>query len=71
MRMKSSWSTTALPTAALISSRQKFPEVKLVALERNLGFGGGSNAGVRAALNDIVVLLNSDMRVEPAFSGRC
>jgi len=49
--------------------RQKFPEVKLVALERNLGFGGGSNAGVRAAVNDIVVLLNSDMRVEPNFLG--
>jgi GT2 family glycosyltransferase/glycosyltransferase involved in cell wall biosynthesis len=47
--------------------RQNFPEVKLVALERNLGFGGGSNAGVRAAVNDIVVLLNSDMRVEPEF----
>lgn len=45
----------------------RFPEVKLVALERNLGFGGGSNAGVRAANNDIVVLLNSDMHVEPGF----
>jgi len=47
--------------------RRQFPEVKLVALERNLGFGGGSNAGVRAAVSDIVVLLNSDMRVEPDF----
>ena len=47
--------------------RERFPEVKLIALERNLGFGGGSNAGVRAAVNDIVVLLNSDMRVEPGF----
>ncbi len=47
--------------------RRNFPGVKLVALERNLGFGGGSNAGVRAAKNDIVVLLNSDMRVAPDF----
>ncbi len=47
--------------------RRHFPTVKLVALESNLGFGGGSNAGVRAANNDIVVLLNSDMRVEPGF----
>ena len=47
--------------------RRNFPQVKLVALERNLGFGGGSNAGVLAAQNDIVVLLNSDMRVEPDF----
>lgn len=47
--------------------RQRFPGVKLVALARNLGFGGGSNAGMRAAHNDIVVLLNSDMRVDPGF----
>ena len=32
------------------------------------GFGGGSNAGFRAARNDIVVLLNSDMRVDAGFS---
>lgn len=47
--------------------RQRYPQVKLVALPQNLGFGGGSNAGFRAAKNDIVVLLNSDMRVEPDF----
>jgi len=47
--------------------REKFPGVKVLALDRNLGFGGGSNAGFRAASNDIVVLLNSDMRVEPDF----
>ena len=43
------------------------PRVRLVALPRNLGFGSGSNAGFRAAKNDVVVLLNSDMRVEPDF----
>jgi GT2 family glycosyltransferase/glycosyltransferase involved in cell wall biosynthesis len=47
--------------------RERFPEVKLVALERNLGFGGGSNAGFRAARNDIVVLLNNDMRADRGF----
>src|SRR6202034_719588 len=45
--------------------RERFPSVSVVALDRNLGFGGGSNAGFRAAKNDIVVLLNSDMPVEP------
>ena len=44
-----------------------FPSVRLLSLPTNLGFGGGSNAGFRAAKNDIVVLLNSDMRVEPDF----
>ncbi len=47
--------------------RANYPQVRLLALEQNLGFGGGSNAGFRAAKNEIVVLLNSDMRVEPDF----
>ena len=47
--------------------RKHFPGVRLLALDRNLGFGGGSNAGFQAAKNDIVVLLNSDMRVDPGF----
>jgi GT2 family glycosyltransferase/glycosyltransferase involved in cell wall biosynthesis len=47
--------------------RERFPEVRLLALEKNLGFGGGSTYGFRQARNDIVVLLNSDMRVDPGF----
>jgi len=47
--------------------RAAFPSVKLVALPENRGFGGGSNEGFRQACNDIVVLLNSDMRVAPDF----
>ena len=47
--------------------RERYPHVRVMALEKNLGFGGGSNAGFRAAGHDVVVLLNSDMRVEPDF----
>jgi GT2 family glycosyltransferase len=47
--------------------RTNFPNVRTLALPNNLGFGGGSNAGFAAAKNDIVVLLNSDMRVAPDF----
>ena len=47
--------------------RRNFPSVTVLALPENLGFGGGSNAGFRAAKNDIVVLLNSDMRVDAGF----
>jgi O-antigen biosynthesis protein len=52
-------------SAAMLAER--FPSVRVLALDRNLGFGGGSNTGFHAAKNDIVVLLNSDMRVQPDF----
>jgi len=44
-----------------------FPQVRLLRMERNLGFGGGSNAGIRAASHRIAVLLNNDMRATPDF----
>lgn len=47
--------------------RHHFPTVRVIALPSNLGFGGGSNTGFREAKNDIVVLLNSDMRVAEDF----
>ena len=47
--------------------RTVHPGVRVLALPDNLGFGGGSNVGFRAASNSIVVLLNSDMRVAPDF----
>ncbi len=47
--------------------RETFPTVRVLALPENRGFGGGSNAGVAEARNDVVVLLNSDMRVAPDF----
>jgi O-antigen biosynthesis protein len=46
---------------------QQFPGVRVIRSIKNLGFGGGSNLGFKEAKNDIVVLLNSDMRVEPDF----
>jgi O-antigen biosynthesis protein len=47
--------------------QENFPGVRVLPQERNLGFGGGSNAGFQAAKNDIAILLNNDMRVEPDF----
>ena len=44
-----------------------FPQVRVIRCKKNLGFGGGSNLGFQEAKNDIVVLLNSDMRVERTF----
>lgn len=48
-------------------TRQHFPSVDLLELDQNYGFVEGNNRGVRAARNDIVVLLNNDMIVEPDF----
>ena len=47
--------------------RDFFPKVHVLPQPKNLGFGGGSNVGFRAARNGIVILLNNDMRVEPDF----
>jgi GT2 family glycosyltransferase/glycosyltransferase involved in cell wall biosynthesis len=46
-----------------------FPEVRVVPLSSNIGFAEGNNAGVLAARNDVVILLNSDMIVDPGFIG--
>jgi len=47
--------------------RRNFPAVKVIARPANLGFGEGSNLGFRQARNDVVVLLNNDMRVDAGF----
>ena len=47
--------------------RANFPTVRILSLDENRGFGGGSNAGFQHARNPIVVLLNNDMRVEKNF----
>lgn len=52
-------------TAAFL--RERYPLVRVLEHEKNLGFGGGSNSGFEAAANDVVVLLNNDMRVEKGF----
>jgi GT2 family glycosyltransferase len=44
-----------------------FPGVRVLALPQNLGFAEGNNAGVRAAIHDVVILLNNDMIVDPGF----
>lgn len=45
--------------------KKRFPAVRLIRNERNLGFAGGNNVGVRAAQGELVAFLNNDMRVEP------
>jgi GT2 family glycosyltransferase len=52
-------------TPALI--REQFPSIELIQNARNLGFAGGANLGVTKSDGDIVLLLNSDVVIEPGF----
>src|SRR3954454_5528034 len=48
----------------------RFPDVRVVALEVNIGFGRAVNRGVAEGDGDTVVLLNDDMEVDPDFLER-
>lgn len=47
--------------------RDAFPEVRVVQLERNVGFAAGNNAGARQASAEYLVFLNNDTRVQPQW----
>ncbi|WBL42586.1 glycosyltransferase family 2 protein [Algoriphagus halophytocola] len=53
--------------------KNEFPELDLIQNSENLGFSGGNNVGIRAALDQgfsHVLLLNNDTEVEPDFLGK-
>ncbi|MFN5620473.1 MAG: glycosyltransferase family 2 protein [Flavobacteriales bacterium] len=45
--------------------KKEFPSVKVVVLDKNYGFAGGYNHGLRQVPNEYYVLLNSDVEVTP------
>lgn len=45
----------------------RYPEVKFIQLEKNLGFAGGNNVGIRQARGKYILLLNNDTEVTPDF----
>lgn len=47
------------------AARLADPEVDVVALDENLGFGSGANRGVARTSTPYVVILNPDLEVEP------
>ncbi len=47
--------------------RTEFPDVKVVELERNFGFGPAINRALEAAPGDPVILLNNDAECRPDF----
>lgn len=44
---------------------EQFPDVRVIALEKNVGASGGRNPGIRAAQGDVVFLLDSDASLAP------
>jgi GT2 family glycosyltransferase len=47
--------------------KQQFPEITFIQSEKNLGFAGGNNLGVRVAKGKYILLLNNDTEVDPGF----
>lgn len=47
--------------------RERYRDVTVVSLPENLGFAGGSNAGMRIAAGKYIVLLNNDTKVDPRW----
>ena len=47
--------------------RSNYAEVDVLQLERNQGFAGGVNAGIRAAQTPYVALLNNDANADPGW----
>ena len=45
--------------------KQKFPQIKLIQNEKNYGYCGGNNVGIKEAKGEFIVILNPDTIVEP------
>ncbi|MCS7071430.1 MAG: glycosyltransferase family 2 protein, partial [Anaerolinea sp.] len=48
--------------------RERYPWVTVIALNRNLGFTGACNAGIRAARGQFIALLNNDTEVDAKWA---
>src|SRR5438132_2920007 len=47
--------------------REKFPQIEILPLDRNYGFGAGNNRGAEHARTEVIVFLNNDMVVDCGF----
>jgi len=48
--------------------REEFPQVELIQNDWNSGFAHACNQGLRMAQGEVLILLNADMVVQPAFA---
>jgi GT2 family glycosyltransferase len=56
-------------SAAFLTEQLEGTKARVIVSEKNLGFGGGNNLGIRAATADYVFLLNSDAFIQPGALG--
>ncbi len=49
-------------------TRRDFPEVKIIALNQNLGYAGAVNRGIEQSSGEIIVALNNDTEVAPGWA---
>jgi GT2 family glycosyltransferase len=57
----------ASPTRSPQVMKEKHPEIILICSEKNLGFAGGNNLGIRIAKGKYHLLINNDTEVDPGF----
>lgn len=50
---------------------EAYPWVRVVAMARNRGFAGNTNAGLRAARGEVLLTLNNDAQAEPGWAAAC
>lgn len=49
--------------------QKNFPQVKIISHKKNSGFSVTANNGIRSAQYDLILLLNSDVKLEPDYFG--
>ncbi|MFZ4572018.1 MAG: glycosyltransferase family 2 protein, partial [Bacteroidales bacterium] len=47
--------------------KEKHPDIILLESDKNLGFAGGNNLGIRIAKGSFHLLINNDTEVDPGF----
>ncbi len=47
--------------------QQRFQNVKVIVPEKNLGFAGGNNLGIRETVSEFIQLVNPDLIIEPDY----
>ncbi len=66
-----SWSwTTPRSDGSVDAVRSQWPGVRVIALDRNIGFAAANNKGIRETASELVLLLNSDTIVPRAGDRR-